>query len=466
MAENANDPGTDNGNPTEFMGLSAADKAEIAKSIAELAKGEVRNGIAEVRAELNNKLEEGLSPKHQLVVDLEKSLDEKQVELTAAMEAIGEKIRLAEAHIRGIGRVAGSRRVTDDPKYADYKGVFMTPERHRALVDEYSQNNRLERPVTRAVDTGAISASGKLPVEVADQFIDLIISEQATLDRVTTRRMISPEARLDQMFVNRRQLVAATENTAPTVANAVGFRGSTLTTVETIWAEDITLSFLEDNIERAGAEGHIASVLARQYGTDLNDLAWNGDQAGAGPFITIQDGFAKLINTDPADPDQSGGATPDTGPGIDRPTVVTTPGAATGTTPVTALFRSMHKALPQRFKARTDYGFYVQPGTAELYADEVQQRETAAGDSVLLGGFPNLRYFGRPVWPEPHLTPRVFLCPVTLMFFGMLRSMRIDSEWQPRTRAVEYTITARSGYQITGYETFVRLSGDLDPSYL
>lgn len=456
------------GDPTELETLSDAERNEIARDVVELAESGIKAAVDKIHRQLDEKLDEGLNPSNQKVQDLEKALTEKQVELEAALSKISDQCRLAEAHIRGIGRVAGSTRVTDAPEYADYKGTFMTPERHRAIIDEYSQRNELDRVpgLSRAADTTAIASSGKLPIDVADNFIDLIIQEQAMLSKVTTRRMISPEARLDQLFVNKRQIIAATENTAPTVANAIGFRGSTLSTKEVIWAEDITLSFLEDNIERANAENHIASLLARQFGTDLNDLGWNGDTGGGGAFIPIVDGFAKLINTDPAVPVQSGAGTPDDGDGIDEPTVVTTPGAPAGTTPVAALFRLIHKALPERHKARSDYGFFVPTGTAELYADEVQQRETALGDNVLINGMPALRYFGRPVWPEPHLPPRVFLTPVQLMFFGILRNMRVDSEFQPRKRAVEYTITARIGYQITGYETFVRLSGDLPAGFL
>jgi len=453
---------------TEFETLSTAERSEIAKDIFSLAEGSIKRAVDEVHRQLDEKLDEGLNPGSEKVQALERALDEKQAELDAALGKISDQMRLLEAHMRGIGRVTGSTRVTDAPDHADYKGTFMTPERHKAIIAEYSRGDpdRIPGYQARAADTTAIASSGKLPIDVADAFIDLIIQEQAMLSKVTTRRMISPEARLDQLFVNKRQIVAATENTAPTVANAIGFRGSTLSTKEVIWAEDITLSFLEDNIERANAENHIAGVLARQFGTDLNDLGWNGDTGGAGNFIPIVDGFAKLINTDPSAPTQSGAGSADTGDGVDQPTVVTTPGAPAGTTPVAALFRLIHKALPERHKARSDYGFFVPTGTAELYADEVQQRETALGDNVLINGLPSLRYFGRSVWPEPHLPPRVFLTPVQLMFFGILRNMRVDSEFQPRKRAVEYTITARIGYQITGYETFVRLSADLPAGFL
>lgn len=306
-----------------------------------------------------------------------------------------------------------------------FRGAFL-----RDLEEARKAFRTLFDPNTRAIDSSLFSSGGKLNPDQADAFIDFLIEKQTTLSRISVRRMMSPQGHTDELTVAARKIRLATEATAPSVANAVGTRRRTLTTVEVIWAEDITLTFLEDNIEKRGAETHIARLLATQFGNDLNDLGWNGDTAaGVGPdqaFLQVNDGWIKLFGAD-ADVNDFD---------------------ATGATAVSAVLKGMHKLLPVEFKGRTDLAYFVPVGTAEEYANEVSKRETGLGDGVLVNGFPALRYFGRPVIPEPHLQgDNAVLTPASNLFFGIQRSMTVDSEWVPRKRVIEYTLTARIDYE-------------------
>jgi hypothetical protein len=56
------------------------------------------------------------------------------------------------------------------------------------------------------------------------------------------------------------------------------------------WA--ISTESLEDNIEGAGLEDHIAQMMARQTANDLDDLLISGNTSGSG-FVAAFDGFIK-----------------------------------------------------------------------------------------------------------------------------------------------------------------------------
>ncbi|MFC6216926.1 hypothetical protein, partial [Fodinicurvata halophila] len=242
-----------------------------------------------------------------------------------------------------------------------------------------------------------------------------------------------------------RRLRRGSEGTAPTPADAVGVRRRGLSTVEVIWAEDVTLTFLEDNIEQQDAEQAIAGLLAKAFGNDVNDLAWNGAEAESGdPFRSINDGWIALAEADAAVNDLD---LEDVAHGID---------ADSSARDVLAL---LLRQQPVRFRGRTDQAIFVPVAFAERYAEETASRQTALGDRVLVGGFPELRYFGIPVIPEPHLSgatgTRIMMTPAGNLFFGIQRQMTVDGQWQPRRRVVEYTMTARTDYQYATGEAIV-----------
>lgn len=284
--------------------------------------------------------------------------------------------------------------------------------------------------------------AGKLPIEVADAFIDTVVEEATSLPMVTVRRMNGPTGRTDELRVADRTMRAAVEGTAPTPSDSVSIVKRSLTTVETILAEDITLTFLEDNIEKGNVESHIASLLARKWGTQMNDLAWNGDET-TGSFLVINNGWIVLMLAD-----------------SDVNDVDLSTGAATAKAALNKTLRGM----PDRFRALGDLTYFVPVNFAQTYSDEFADRETNAGDQVFTNGFPNLRYFGRPVIPETHLfeatgtaqsADKLVLAPKSNLVFGIQRSFTVDAEWQPRKRVVEYTMTARTDYEYGSGEPMV-----------
>jgi hypothetical protein len=374
-----------------------------------------------------------IDPTDQVVVDLEKKINEQE----ARQLELEEKLRLAQTT-----QIV----VSPENKELDWGGRFLN------VTDDLKKYLRtywmggepsLE---TRALDTGLFATGGALPAEVRDAFIDFVIEQQATLSRVVTIRMNAPQGHTDELRVSTRALRAATEGVAPTPADSVTTARRTLNTVETILGEDITMTLLEDNIERAGAEGHIARIIATAFGNDSNDLVWNGDDASSDPFISINDGYLKLLqnsqNSDITDVD------------------LTAAGVTTGT----AAMQELLQAMPDKFLGRTDHVFWAAVSFAQKYAEEVSARETQLGDQVLIQGFPALRYFGIPLVPETHIASaarRLILTPTSNLFWGIQRILRVDSEFRPRTRLIEYTLSARTDAEYATGEPVV--NGTLVP---
>lgn len=375
-----------------------------------------------------------IEPDDQVVLDLQSKIDETE----ARQGDLEEKLRLAQTTQIVVA--------PNGKPELDWKGRFCNvTEELKQYLRSYWMGG-LDNQEERILGTGLFATGGALPAEVRDAFIDFVIEQQATLSRVVTIRMNAPTGHTDEMRVSTRVLRKATEGVAPAVADSITTARRTLTTVEMILAEDITMTFLEDNIERAGAEGRIARLIATAFGNDSNDLVWNGDESSSDPWISINDGYLILLQSS-----QDGDITD-----VD----LTAAGVVTNNDVLAELIQNM----PDKFLGRTDHVFWAAVTFAQKYAEQVSARETQLGDQVLIQGFPALRYFGIPVVPETHIPSaarRIILTPTSNLFWGIQRVLRVDSEFKPRRRVVEYTLTARTDAEYATGEPVV--NGTLIP---
>jgi hypothetical protein len=425
---------------SEREGLSEEMKAHLSGEQEErFSKWE--KSLDEIRSQLTDKgKEDKADPGAEKVQDLEKRL----VEFESEHKNLKEKLRLVKAQPTLPAKATQESRMALASDMIMARMLFQQGDENRAKHMRETLIGRapyLKGPIEelRTLDTGLFPA-GALEPETANAFIDFVISQQATLSIINVTRMNSPQGHTDEMRVASRQLRLAVEATATAVADAITFKRRTLTTVEKIWSEDISLTLLEDAIERRGTEGRISRLIATQFGTDCNDLGWNGVAGDSDPFITINNGWLFFLknsqDSDVNDEDLS----------VSAPTV---PSEA---------FARMWRKLPTKFLGRTDLRFFVPVQAAQIYADELSARQTQLGDGVMVNGFPAMRYFGMPITAETHIPSsagRLFLTPAVNLTWGIQRQMTLDTEWIPRKRIIEYTLASRSDYEYTTGEAVV-----------
>lgn len=390
-------------------------KGDLQKEIEEKIDGKTGEKFKSVEDELkgiHEKLDEafkaGESHKDESVKELEKRLEEaeqKHAEIT-------EKVRLLT--------VGGNLNKSGKPD--PMKGFFF---------DREELANRLRGEAfgggTKGVSSDLFTSGGQLPAEAIDGFWASVIDQTPTLKLITNRSMLSGTGTVDELVISSRSLTASTEGTAITDPDAVSFNRRTITVVEMGQGIDITKTFLEDNVERENAEQLIIDQIAAQFGNDVEDLGWNGDDDSSTTFLAINDGWITLATADSNVND-----------------VTSYDSGAT----CSDVMHDWKKSVPTKYKMRPDLTFFVPYAFAENYANEVSARETAMGDQVLINGLPALRYFGHPVVAVPYLTSTTgMLTPAKNLYHAYRRNVTIESEWQPRKRIMEITLTVRNDYE-------------------
>lgn len=365
--------------------------------------------VRDIQKQLLSHMERGTDPADTKVQDLEAF----KAETEAKQRDLEEQIRQVKLEARA--------EVEQPNKRGDWTGVLFR--NIRAIQDAVRKNGSFEDAVnSRAIDTSDIATAGKIGPDLETQFIQWLIGKQAALSRVTVRRMTSPTARLDEMVVGTRKLRAGAEAQAPALADGVSFAKRDLATVEVVWPEDISRSFLEDNIEGAQAEATITQALATAFGNDSNDLFWNGDEDNSDDFIGINDGIIDIAKADSGVVDSD----------------------ATSVTTAQAVLAAALRALPVDYAA-LPLAFFGPYKFVLSYADEIADRKTVMGDQALVGGVSQATYFGVPVVGDAHLAgDEAVLSPLANLVWGVQRGITLETQWNARKRAVEVTVSART----------------------
>lgn len=153
--------------------------------------------------------------------------------------------------------------------------------------------------IEKVIQTSSIgdfpSGGGLLSPDQADRFIDDMWNATVLGGSVRKVPMRANEVELDRIAIGERLVRLATEAVDDGVNVGVAFSKITLTTRKLRLDWEISAEALEDNIEGAGLEDHIAGLMAVQAANDLEDLAINGDVSlTADPLLKSFDGWAKL----------------------------------------------------------------------------------------------------------------------------------------------------------------------------
>jgi hypothetical protein len=246
---------------------------------------------------------------------------------------------------------------------------------------------------------------------------------------------------------------------------------------------ELSTEALEDNIEGAGLEDHIARLMAVQFGNDLEDIAINGiaGDVAATASQTIYDtdrasypytlaGFISLVSAAAAGDNYfaAGNVVSSATYGF------TSTGLASGTGSAITSVEALYNALPRKFQARrNELKIYASTANVQKLLTDLRRvgytggtagtstepiaTEVLNGARPRTGGPAGAQYqlFGIPILEVP-LMPDSYmdLTFPTNRIWGFQRDITVHREFKPKKDTVEYTVYVRMGVNIEEASAF------------
>jgi hypothetical protein len=302
---------------------------------------------------------------------------------------------------------------------------------------------------------------GLLNPEQSARFLDYMFDATVIGKVARTVRMKSDTAEIDRMSVGEKLMKLATEADDTASNNAVTFSKISLTTKKLRMDWELSTESLEDNIEGADLEDHIARLMATQAGNDIEDVILNGNTSLTGDALYKSfDGVVKKAKASGRVVDAAGAA-------VSR-----------------EVFNKALKAMPRKYKQRRgDLRFLAGSNLIQdfLYANSIGTNQTIPQDiasSVIRGGVAPLGgpagyvapfAFGIPIVEVPLLnetqtgdytTPTGSHGDIHLSFpnnvvIGVKRDVTVYRFFWPRKDSIEYTMYTRVGVQIEQADAWV-----------
>lgn len=254
--------------------------------------------------------------------------------------------------------------------------------------------------------------------------VDTMVEESVLLKEVRRVVMGKPRVEIPRMFIDDSdaglQASNAGGNLESTAGTEVGteYNSVVLTSSKLVLPWTVTEEFFEDNPEGASVEQTIARLMGIRAANDLERLAINGDEGGAGPLLHANDGYIALIN----------GQTP--------PAQI----LAVNAPFTTDVFHQMWKAMPTRYKANPrNLRFYVGPNVWSDYIDALAARMGDNADRFLTDYNMDPMYKGIPVRMIPFMPDSgqvgegtVILTDPKNLIWGVQRDMKLRKSIEGR----------------------------------
>lgn len=314
---------------------------------------------------------------------------------------------------------------------------------------------------TDGIHVGSEGKGGLLNPEQSARFLDYMFDATVIGKVARTVRMRADTTEIDRIGVGEKlmKLAAEAENTGSNAA--VQFSKISLTTKKLRLDWELSTESLEDNIEGADLEDHIARLMATQAGNDLEDVVLNGNTALTGDALYKSfDGVVKIAKA-------NGHVVAGAGAAISRD-----------------IFNKALKAMPRKYKQRRpDLRFLAGSNLIQDYLYSTSQNiqntnpqdiasSIIRGDQGGLGGpagYVAPFAFGIPIVEVPLLketqtgsyaTPTGEHGDVHLTFpnnvvIGIKRDVTVYRFFWPKKDSIEYTMYTRVGTQIEQADAWV-----------
>jgi hypothetical protein len=277
------------------------------------------------------------------------------------------------------------------------------------------------------------NTGGLLNTEQATKFIDTVVDQSAFLKSIRIEKNIARARDLDYMGAASRLFHKATENENPADGRikTVTTGKQTLTPVEIMLPYNISLSYLEENIEKEGVENTINAIFAKQFANDLVDGFFNCDTAilEADPdyyFLVALNGILKKLSVD-----------------ADKQVYAR---AADDTDWKGSVFPSVLAMLPDKYQDDPNLVLVTSRQTDNEYRDQLAEKNTQLGDTMLVQK-PKTFFKGIPLEVVPGVPYGTnIITAKENLAVGFGRDMTVYRMLVPRARRIEYTITAKVDY--------------------
>jgi len=316
---------------------------------------------------------------------------------------------------------------------------------------------------TDGIHVGSEGKGGLLNPEQSARFLDYMFDATVIGKVARTVRMRADTTEIDRIGVGSKlmKLAAEAEDTGSNAA--VQFSKISLTTKKLRLDWELSTESLEDNIEGADLEDHIARLMATQAGNDLEDVVLNGNTALTGDALYKSfDGVVKIAKA-------NGHVVAGAGANVSR-----------------EIFNKALKAMPRKYKQRRpdlrflagsnliqDYlystsqlGNYGSANPQDIASSIIRGNEGGLGGPA---GYVAPFAFGIPIVEVPLLketqtgsyaTPTGDHGDVHLTFpnnvvIGIKRDVTVYRFFWPKKDSIEYTMYTRVGTQIEQADAWV-----------
>ena len=314
-------------------------------------------------------------------------------------------------------------------------------------------------PLADGIHVGSEGKGGLLNPEQSARFLDYMFDATVVGKLARTVRMRADTTEIDRIGVGQKLMKLAAEATDTGANASVQFSKISLTTKKLRLDWELSTESLEDNIEGAELEDHIARLMATQAGNDLEDVVLNGDTLLTGDALYKSfDGIVKIAKAN--------------GHVVD----------AAGAVVSRDVFNNALKALPRKYKQRRpDLRFLSGSNLIQDYLystaqniQNVNPQDIAAsiirGETAGLGGpagFTAPFAFGIPIVEVPllkedqaggeagELRGDVHLTFPNNVVIGIKRDVTVYRFFWPKKDSIEYTMYTRVGTQIEQADAWV-----------
>jgi hypothetical protein len=312
-------------------------------------------------------------------------------------------------------------------------------------------SNELLQKVVNDTEGNGDKKGGYLAPAQVRQFFDMMYDVTVLGPQVRVERIRGDIAELTRMGIGERLLRVATEAVDDGMNVGAAFSKISLSTTKFRLDWEISTEALEDGLEGAALEDHIARLMATQVGNDMEDYAINASSTNTtDPGIGAFDGWSARANK--------------IGHIVD----------AGGETLGRSVFSDMLKAMPRRARQnRANLKFFTSANAIQDFLDSEAAIELENGNtersaaSILSGplGYTAPRIYGQSVQEVPlfdenktgtysggasaqAVHSEVWLTDPKNLIWAVKREVQVYRQFAQKKDSWEYTLFTRFGTAI------------------